>query len=278
MTNIVLQIGRVGSGISLTKDMGLEQQSSSRRKPRPSECLLVPHDDLLHYTRCLRFDERESHLQNAHPDLRGQVTHWLSRVHRVRSHIDSRPEGEFWTARLADHLADLRSKPQPRRAEGTLAQTLSRLHIGSRSSQINIPIIKVGSKTLSTESTPNIASVLATSHHHTQEDDGKEHTYKGLQAGVVYFKDGKPHSHSKLQGSFPDQTIPLADLLARDGDRSVLTEPCEEGMLRWFHIPANNAAWVEVCCHSFLVFFSAYSSMLIYGTNLRRPLPAITTK
>jgi hypothetical protein len=139
-----------------------------------------------------------------------------------------------------------------------LAQTLSRLHIGSRSSQINIPTIQVGGKTLSTDSTPNIASVLATSHHHhAQENDGKEHTYKGLQAGAVYFKDGKPHSHSKLQGSFPDQTIPLADLLARDGDRSVLTEQCEEGMLRWFHIPANNASWVEVHYRSLFFFCSS---------------------
>ncbi|EAQ89423.1 hypothetical protein CHGG_06042 [Chaetomium globosum CBS 148.51] len=223
--------------------MGLDQQPSGRQMPRPSECLPVPHDDVLHFTRCLRFEERESHLQNANQDVRGQVTHWLSRVQSVRSHIDSRPEGEFWTARLADHLADLRSKPQPRRAEGTLAQTLSRLHIGSRSSQINIPAIQVGDKTLSAESAPNIAAVLARSHH--SEKGGKEHTYKGLQAGAVYFKDGRPHSHPKLQGSFPDQTTPLADLLARDGDRSVLTEQCEEGMLRWFHIPANNASWVE---------------------------------
>ncbi|KAH6854711.1 hypothetical protein B0I37DRAFT_38119 [Chaetomium sp. MPI-CAGE-AT-0009] len=223
--------------------MGLEQQPTGRQKPKPSECLPVPHDDLLHYSRCLRFEERENHLQNANQDLRGRVAHWLSRVERVRSHIDSRPEGEFWTARLADHLADLRSKPQPRRGERTLAHTLSRLHIGSRSSQVNIPTIQIGGKTLSTESTPNIAAVLSRSHH--TEEGSKEHIYKGLQAGAVYFKDGKPHSHSKLQGSFPDQTVPLADLLARDGDRSVLTEQCEEGMLRWFHIPANNASWVE---------------------------------
>ncbi|KAK3298764.1 uncharacterized protein B0H64DRAFT_422501 [Chaetomium fimeti] len=198
--------------------MGLEQQPTGRQKPKRSECLPLPHDDLLHYSRCLRFEERENHLQNANQDLQGRVAHWLSRVQRVRSHIDSRPEGEFWTARLADHLADLRSKPQPRRGERTLAHTLSRLHIGSRSSQVNIPTIQIGGKTLSTESTPNIDAVLSRSHH--VEEDGKEHTYKGLQAAAVYFKDGKPHSHSKLQGSFPDQTIPLADLLSRDGDRS----------------------------------------------------------
>jgi hypothetical protein len=93
-------------------------------------------------------------------------------------------------------------------------------------------------------STPNIAAVLSRSHHPVGSE-GKDHTYKGLQAGAVYFKNGEPYSHPKLSGSFPDQSTPLVNLLARDNDRSVLMDPCEEGMLRWFHIPANNMSWVE---------------------------------
>ncbi len=142
-------------------------------------------------------------------------------------------------------MADFRSKPQPRKAERKLATALSRMHISSRTSQVNIPTIRVGDKTLST---PNIAAVLgrASNPNCSEGQSGKEQGYKGLQAGAVYFKGGKPYSHPKLSGSFPDQTTPVVDLLARDSDRSMLMEQCDEGMLRWFHIPANNMTWVEV--------------------------------
>jgi hypothetical protein len=148
-------------------------------------------------------------------------------------------------------MSDFRSKPQPRKTERSLATTLSRLRSRSRS-QVNIPSIRIGEKTVST---PNIASVLARTHRPPGQD-GKGHEYKGLQAGAVYFKDGQPYSHPRLQGSFPDQTTPLVDLLARDSDRSVLMEDCEEGMLRWFHIPTNNMSFVEVWFPEFSYTFT----------------------
>ena len=226
----------------------LEVQPKGPSKPGRLECLPRAHDSLLHFTRCLKFGERDKHLQNAHGDLRGQVNHLLSRVQDLRSHVEARSDGEFWTTRLADHMADFRAKPQPRKTERKLATALSRMHIGSRTSQVNIPTIRVGDKTLST---PNIAAVLGGTCHPNRSgrQSGKEHEYKGLQAGAVYFKGGEPYTHPKLPGRFPDQTTPVVDLLARDSDRSVLMEQCEEGMLRWFHIPANNMAWVEVQCY-----------------------------
>ena len=223
----------------------LEVRPNGPSKPRRSECLPRAHDSLLHFTRCLKFGERDKHLQNAHDDLRGQVNHLLSRVQDLRSHVEARSDGEFWTTRLADHMADFRSKPQPRKVERKLATALSRMHISSRTSQVNIPTIRVGDKTLST---PNIAAVLgrASNPNCSEGQGGKEQEYKGLQAGAVYFKGGEPYSHPKLSGSFPDQTTPVVDLVARDSDRSMLMDQCDEGMLRWFHIPANNMTWVEV--------------------------------
>lgn len=225
--------------------MGEEKRAPDIQKPTPpGGCLPVPHDELFHFSRCLRFDERDKYLESASESLRSQVNHLASRVEHVRLQLDARPDGEFWTTRLADHLADFRSKPQPRRAERALAATLSRLHIGSRSSHVNVPGIRLGAKSLST---PNIASVLARASAPAAAQRSECNRYKGLRAGAVYFKNGKPHSHPKLHGSFPDQTTPLVDLIANDAEKSVLMEPCEEGMLRWFHIPANNMAWVEVC-------------------------------
>jgi hypothetical protein len=223
--------------------MGVQEQKKTALKPVPDGCLPVPHDDLLHFSRCLKFAERDKYVLHASEDLRSQVSHLLSRVQQVRSQLDGRADGEFWTGQLADHMADFRSKPQPKKFERTLATTLSRLHIGSRSSEVNVPTTRSSAKTLAP---PNIAAVLESAGLPTGLD-AKGNTYKGVQAGVVYFKDGEPYSHPKLHGSFPDQSTPLVDLLAKDGDKSMLMEPCEEGVLRWFHIPANNMSWVEVC-------------------------------
>ncbi|KAK4660099.1 hypothetical protein QC762_116150 [Podospora pseudocomata] len=225
--------------------MGVQEQAKGVIKP--GGCLPVPHDDLLHFSRCLKYDEREKYVQNAPEHLRSQVGHLLSRVEHVRSEIDARPDGEFWTSRLADHISDFRSKPQPKKTERSpLAATLSRLHIASRTnlsrtSRLDVPEIRLGGKTLST---PNIAEVLSANPSPTFQDI-KDHPYKGLQAGAVYYKDGNPYTHPKLEGSFPNQTTPLDDLLSNKGDKSLLKESCEEGMLRWFHIPSNNMAWVE---------------------------------
>ncbi|KAK4170530.1 magnesium transport protein cora [Cladorrhinum sp. PSN259] len=210
----------------------------------PDRCLPVPHDDLLHFSRCLHFDEREKYVASASEDLRGQIGHLLSRVEHVRGEIDSRPDGEFWTSRLADHMADFRSKPQAKKADRSLAATLSRLHMGSsRTSRLNVPHSQSGDKSLSA---PNIASVLSNGQSNANSNTkGQPYRYKGLQAGAVYFKDGEPYTHPKLDGSFPNQTTPLSHLLAKDGDRSVLKESCEEGTIRWFHIPSNNMEWVE---------------------------------
>lgn len=211
---------------------------------KPDRCLPVPHDELLHFSRCLQFDEREKYVGTASEDLRGQVGHLLSRVEHIRAEIDSRPDGEFWTSRLADHMADFRSKPQPKKVDRSLAATLSRLHIGSsRTSRIDVPGVPSGVKALSA---PNIASVLSndyqSANHNTK---GQPYRYKGLQAGAVYFKNGEPYTNPKLEGTFPYQTTPLSDLLAKDGNRSVLKDSCDEGTIRWFHIPSNNMEWVE---------------------------------
>ncbi|KAK4185723.1 magnesium transport protein cora [Podospora australis] len=218
--------------------MGVENVPQVLVKSAPGGCLPVPHDDLLHYSRCLKYGEREKFVQHAPEQLRGQIGHLLSRVQHVRSEIDERPDGEFWTSKLADHMADFRSKPQPKKTERSLAATLSRLHIASRN---NVPEVRLNDKTLAP---PNIAEILATRDSEAYQD-AKANPYKGLQAGAVYFKNGEPHSHPSAEGSFPNQTTPLVDLLSKDGGKSLLSEKCEEGTLRWFHIPSNNMIWVE---------------------------------
>jgi len=69
-----------------------------------------------------------------------------------------------------------------------------------------------------------------------------------LNANVIYFKNHEPYDHPdfKSSGTFPNQKIPLSLLLKRDQKKNPLMWKCEENMIRYFHVPANNMAWIEV--------------------------------
>jgi len=69
-----------------------------------------------------------------------------------------------------------------------------------------------------------------------------------LNANVIYFKNHEPYDHPDFKGSgaFPNQKIPLSLLLKKDKKRNPIMWKCEENMIRYFHVPANNMAWLEV--------------------------------
>jgi hypothetical protein len=67
----------------------------------------------------------------------------------------------------------------------------------------------------------------------------------GLNANVIYFKDNLPYDHPAFDGTFPNQTVPLARILKHDEKGNPLMWNCEKSMIRYFHLPANNMAWVE---------------------------------
>lgn len=66
-----------------------------------------------------------------------------------------------------------------------------------------------------------------------------------VQAPVFYFRAGHPVSLPTLRGQFPNQKLPVADLLADDPSRNPLMQPCDPSTVRYFHLPANNMLWVE---------------------------------
>jgi hypothetical protein len=69
---------------------------------------------------------------------------------------------------------------------------------------------------------------------------------KEVKASVIYFKDSRPYDVPGVGNSFPNQKISVAELLAENEDSNPLMQPCKEGMIRYFHLPANNMLWVEV--------------------------------
>lgn len=72
----------------------------------------------------------------------------------------------------------------------------------------------------------------------------------GLKACIMHFQKGggghtHKHKHPKVIGEFPNQKVPINDLLTKSDDNP-LRESCKDGMFRYFHLPTNNMAWIEV--------------------------------
>jgi len=74
-----------------------------------------------------------------------------------------------------------------------------------------------------------------------------------LKVNLIYYKGSKRHTHPDFPDEFPNQKIPIEDFL-KEGDtrKNPLMMDCEEGMIRYFHLPANNMHWVEGSLSSLL--------------------------
>ncbi|KAK0732283.1 hypothetical protein B0H67DRAFT_655694 [Lasiosphaeris hirsuta] len=66
-----------------------------------------------------------------------------------------------------------------------------------------------------------------------------------IKVPVVYFQHGSPHQAAGIPGRFPNQKVTVGDLLSGDEQRNPLLQACGDGTVRYFHLPANNMAWVE---------------------------------
>jgi hypothetical protein len=82
----------------------------------------------------------------------------------------------------------------------------------------------------------------------TDPTAGKQKLKYGLKACIMHFRKGHgghTHHHPKVDGNFPNQKIPIEELLSDTLDNP-LKEHCKEEMYRYFHLPTNNMAWIEV--------------------------------
>jgi len=67
-----------------------------------------------------------------------------------------------------------------------------------------------------------------------------------FQANMIFYENSQPASKKGSLDQFPDQKIPLKTLLYdKDPASNPLVRKCEEGEIRYFHIPGNNMEWVE---------------------------------
>lgn len=84
----------------------------------------------------------------------------------------------------------------------------------------------------------------------SQESDPEP--YYGFKAGAMYFRKrsdgtlmGVNSDNNRYQGTFPNQKIPMKDILD-DPENNPLTQKCPENIVRYFHFPSNNMDWIQV--------------------------------
>lgn len=87
--------------------------------------------------------------------------------------------------------------------------------------------------------TPEAPRTPGLRHGHDSTDDE-------IMAPMIFFEDSRPYEIPGVDNKFPNQEISIKRLLADDRDANPLMQPCEENMIRYFHLPANNMIWVEV--------------------------------
>jgi hypothetical protein len=67
-----------------------------------------------------------------------------------------------------------------------------------------------------------------------------------MEANMMFWKDSQPHTLAGHPEKFPNQKIPINDLLYIRSSENLLMKTCEDRMVRYFHLPANNVSWAEV--------------------------------
>lgn len=68
----------------------------------------------------------------------------------------------------------------------------------------------------------------------------------GLNANMILFEDSKRYTDRDYPDEFPNQKIPIEELLDENNSANPLMKPCPKNRIRYFHLPANNMSWVEV--------------------------------
>jgi len=78
-------------------------------------------------------------------------------------------------------------------------------------------------------------------------DEREQSPFVGPLASIMMFAKSVPFTtkNPRCQGVFPNQRIPVYELL-EEKSNNPLMEKCVDGVIRYFHLPANQMQWVEV--------------------------------
>jgi hypothetical protein len=164
-------------------------------------------DILAHYFGCLRQNKRGDYFNSLLPDQQTRIVEEERRIRELRSLFNSDPEG---TNGLAQRL-----KISLNNWRGSMGMSMPLREYSYEDRAVSKPC--------------------------------KENCF-GMNANMLFFKTMGPLTDPEFAGQFPNQEIPLKDLLYnKSPSANPLMKNCRRDEVRYFHIPANNMEWIEVC-------------------------------
>ncbi|KAK4164695.1 magnesium transport protein cora [Cladorrhinum sp. PSN259] len=178
----------------------------------PSACLSDrPHDGrvsdpALHINGCLRASKRARFYNSLPSDAQERI------------------------ARITQKIADLRHRLETTDQDSKAASALGRF----KESLAQWRIATGRSQEFPTRPYPEASPA-----HHS--DDFLNY----IKAPVMYFRDGVAFDPQSSSDTSSNQKATVADLLSDDASRNPIMRPCPDGVIRYFHLPANNMIWVE---------------------------------
>jgi hypothetical protein len=162
----------------------------------------------LHFFGCLRESDRHSYFHSLPREFQTRIESELYRIENCRSLFGSQDETKHLIRRLRMNL---------------------NLWLRRAIEEHPVKSSKFGQNATSTDEKSFLATL-------------------DINSNVVYFKDSEPYTDrgGLFQGEFPNQIIPVNNILLPDSRSNPLLWECEPDMIRYFQIPANNMSWVEV--------------------------------
>ncbi|KAK4235881.1 hypothetical protein C8A03DRAFT_17421 [Achaetomium macrosporum] len=220
----------------------------------PSTCLSdrahenrVSDRPAVHINRCLPAAKQRRFYDSLPPESQQRITRVNGKILELRQRLDSTPNGSTAGARLKDFK---RAMGQWSAATGrhAYASDTTRAKSGS------------GSWRSRTPGTPQLRGT-----------DDLDSVDRRVKASAIYFKDGQPYDIPGLPKSFPHQKLSVADLLSENEAANPILQPAEDGVTRYFHLPANNMVWVEEIIARYYHEKRPQSDGLRHKSATRRP-------
>lgn len=118
---------------------------------------------------------------------------------------------------------------------------------------------------------PGSSSWGSQSSRYPPPQEAKDLVDSHIKAPIIYFKDGLPCNVPGLPKTFPNQKVTVADLLSDNPARNPIMQPTDDDVVRYFHLPANNMAWVEEVIARYYHDKRPEPDGLLHKSRSRRP-------
>ncbi|KAG4437374.1 hypothetical protein IFR05_007138 [Cadophora sp. M221] len=204
----------------------------------PSTCLSANvhgdyvRDSFLHYFGRLRVNERRGFLATLPPHKQDQIEAEEIWIRGLRANFEEDLDTKLLVDQMKLSLADFQKA-----YTGQFHRTNMAVEQPETSTSNHGPATSSCHPTLGLGCTDSVLPVFI--------KPCKENAFL-LSSNMAFFKESKPFTDIRYPDQFPDQRIPLQDILySRNPNTNPLTQKCEKDMIRYFHLPGNNMDWIE---------------------------------